>query len=69
MGPAIGQEAPKISTIGLTGELVTLGSAEGKRPLLTFISANYPPCRELAPALRSIGRSERAAAGGGPERG
>ena len=37
-----------------------LGSVGGRKTLLVFVSATCSSCKDLAPALRSIARSERA---------
>jgi methylamine dehydrogenase accessory protein MauD len=58
-GPKIGEQAPEVESVDLYGREVTLGSKRGKQTLLVFISAACASCDELAPAIRSISKSER----------
>lgn len=57
-GLKIGDEAPALNAIDLYGREVRLGSERGQHTLLVFISATCPVCDELAPALRSISKSD-----------
>lgn len=58
-GPALGEIAPPLGAQDLAGNKVRLGYLEGKKTLLVFVSASCVACDEVAPALRSIARSER----------
>jgi methylamine dehydrogenase accessory protein MauD len=58
-GPDVGDPAPSFDEVDLTGRRVTLG-ADGKRTLLAFISSACRACDEIAPALRSIAKSDRS---------
>jgi len=58
-GPEIGEIVPEIRLTDLDGREVGLGSERGKQTLLAFISATCTTCDEMAPALRSIWKSER----------
>jgi methylamine dehydrogenase accessory protein MauD len=58
-GPKIGERAPIVTTVDAQGREVSLGVARGKQTLLVFMSATCPSCAELAPALKSVWKSER----------
>jgi methylamine dehydrogenase accessory protein MauD len=58
-GPEVGEPAPEIRALDLRKQEVTLGSNRGKETLLVFVSATCSTCEVLAPALRSIWKSER----------
>jgi methylamine dehydrogenase accessory protein MauD len=57
-GPEIGDPAPGLDGIELRGREVALGSKRGRRTLLVFVSPDCQNCAELAPAVRSVARSE-----------
>lgn len=59
MGPAIGDPAPVIDHSTVTGGKEKLGATQGKRTILVFVSAGCKACEEVAPAMRSVARSER----------
>lgn len=58
-GLEIGDQAPEINAVDLQGRPVRLGSAQGKRTLLAFVSPTCQACTDLAPALRSLWKSEQ----------
>jgi methylamine dehydrogenase accessory protein MauD len=58
-GLGIGEQAPEIKEVDLQGQEMTLGSHRGKQTLLVFISVGCSSCVELAPALRSLWKTER----------
>lgn len=57
-GPEIGEVAPPFEVPDLAGRLTRLAAERGKRTLLVFVSASCTNCKELAPALRSVARSD-----------
>lgn len=57
-GPKIGELVPELKAFDLDGREVSLGSDRSKRTLLVFISATCSSCDALAPALRSVWKSE-----------
>lgn len=59
-GPAIGEIVPPLGERDLNGDLATLGHVDGKKTLLIFLSATCAACDEVAPAIRTFSRSERA---------
>ncbi len=59
-GPGLGEIAPPLGERDLSGDAVTLGHVDGKKTLLVFVSATCVACDEVAPAVGSIARSERA---------
>lgn len=58
-GPKVGEAVPPIQERDLSGAQVALGSAKGKNTLVVFLSSACETCEEVAPAVRSIARSER----------
>lgn len=58
-GPEIGEKIPELSAFDLEGRELTLGKAGPRGTLLTFVSATCTTCHELAPALRTVWKSER----------
>ena len=58
-GPALGERVPAITGTNLNGQPMEFGSERGRATLVTFIAPSCDACRELAPALLSIARSER----------
>lgn len=60
IGLSIGETAPELDAVDLQGRPVSLGSVRGNQTLLVFFSPSCHSCNGLAPALRSIWRSERA---------
>lgn len=59
-GPAVGERVPALHAVDLQGRPVELGYTRGKQTLVVFVSATCTSCTELAPAIRSIWKSERA---------
>ncbi|HET8580135.1 MAG TPA: thioredoxin-like domain-containing protein [Nitrospiraceae bacterium] len=59
-GPEIGTEPPPVTGLTTEGRPVRLGHVGGKRSLLVFVSPTCEVCRDLAPAVRSLERSERS---------
>lgn len=59
-GPKVGQRVPQLETSDLYGQNFVLGSTGAKRTLLVFLSLTCQVCKEIAPALRSISRSDRS---------
>lgn len=59
---AVGAAAPVIEAEDLGGAPRTIGApqADGRSTLLFFLSPTCPVCKQLVPALRSIGRAEAA---------
>jgi methylamine dehydrogenase accessory protein MauD len=62
-GLTVGQPAPEIEVITITGESLRIGAARtnGTNTLLIFMSPTCPVCKSLLPALRAIRRSEKPA--------
>ncbi len=58
-GPEIGEQAPELKGVTLQGRNIALESCRDKQTLLVFVSPTCTSCAELAPALRSIWKSER----------
>jgi methylamine dehydrogenase accessory protein MauD len=58
IGPDLGAQAPLIDATDLSGRRVSVGTASGRKSLLVFVSNGCGTCNEIAPALRSIARSE-----------
>ena len=58
-GPDIGAEVPPFDHVDLTGRRISLGSERGRKTLMVFVSPTCSSCKDLAPAIRSIARSER----------
>jgi methylamine dehydrogenase accessory protein MauD len=59
-GPAIGDEAPMFDQPDVLGRRTSLGSKKGRKTLMLFVSTHCSTCQEIAPAIRSIARSEAA---------
>jgi methylamine dehydrogenase accessory protein MauD len=59
-GPKVGERLDPLEENDLAGRPVTLGSERGKQTLLVFMSSGCESCEEVAPAVRSIARSEQA---------
>lgn len=57
-GPEIGELVPELAARDLLGRKTTLGGARGKQTLLAFVSPRCISCDDLAPALRSVWKSE-----------
>ncbi len=57
-GPALGEDVPALDVQDINGRRIELGSARGMRTLLVFVSAQCDSCETLAPAIRSIAKSE-----------
>lgn len=62
-GLTVGQPAPEIEVITISGEFLRIGAARpnGTDTLLVFVSPTCPVCKSLLPALRAIRRNERPA--------
>jgi methylamine dehydrogenase accessory protein MauD len=58
VGPQIGSQAPGFNGPDLFGRPTTLGSPRGRKSLLVFVSTRCDTCDDLAPAIKSIARSE-----------
>jgi methylamine dehydrogenase accessory protein MauD len=60
-GLAVGEQAPPMDVVDLTGARVTLGSprSDGKSTLLLFVSPTCPVCKSLLPVVKSSGKDER----------
>jgi methylamine dehydrogenase accessory protein MauD len=58
-GPEIGDLVPTKTVSDLDGHEIVLGGASLKPSLLVFVSSGCKSCADLAPALRSIWKSER----------
>jgi methylamine dehydrogenase accessory protein MauD len=59
VGPPVGSEVPSFDELSIDGKPTTL-AASGRKTLLVFVSSQCDSCAELAPALKSFARSERA---------
>jgi methylamine dehydrogenase accessory protein MauD len=60
VGPEVGARLPAFDGLDLRGRPVQIGMEPGTRPtMLAFVSPTCGACGELAPALRSIWRSDR----------
>jgi methylamine dehydrogenase accessory protein MauD len=58
-GLQIGELAPELEAISWDGKEVSLGSKRRKPSLIVFITPTCTSCNELAPAIRSVWKSER----------
>jgi methylamine dehydrogenase accessory protein MauD len=58
-GPQIGSSVRELDELDSQGRRVTLGGEHGKQTLLVFVSATCQACDGLAPAIRSVWKSER----------
>lgn len=58
VGPELGSKAPEFDTRDLFGRRAALSDAGPKKVLLLFISTRCVTCNEIAPAIKSIARSE-----------
>ncbi|MEX1264453.1 MAG: redoxin domain-containing protein [Actinomycetota bacterium] len=58
VGPEMGQEMPTFDQADVFGRRARLVRDGGRRALLVFISPRCSSCKELAPAIRSIAKSE-----------
>jgi len=58
-GPEIGSVVLEIRATALDGRSIGIGGAKGRHMLLVFITPNCFNCSELAPAFRTIARTER----------
>lgn len=58
-GPGIGEIIPEMRAFDFEGREIAVGGHRSLQTLLVFLSATCPTCQELAPALRSISKSER----------
>jgi len=56
-GPAVGEPAPVVEALDLSGRRVTVGGA-GQRTLLFFLSPSCPVCDKLLPTLHRVVRAE-----------
>lgn len=57
-GPEIGELVSELTARDLQGRKVALGGERGKQTLLAFVSPQCTSCDDLAPALRSVWKSE-----------
>jgi methylamine dehydrogenase accessory protein MauD len=60
VGPAIGEAVPIKTVVDMDGHEIALGGATAIPTLLTFVSSGCSSCAGLAPALRSLWKSERS---------
>lgn len=58
-GPEIGQVMEPAEAVALDGRGVVIGGERARHQLFVFVSATCSACDDLAPALRSLFRSER----------
>jgi methylamine dehydrogenase accessory protein MauD len=60
-GPAVGEPAPLLSAMALSGDRVEIGgpSPRGRSCLLLFVSPTCPVCKKLLPIARSFATAER----------
>ncbi|HSB09066.1 MAG TPA: thiol-disulfide isomerase [Blastocatellia bacterium] len=58
-GPSIGETIQKVKVVNFEGREMTVGGDRTLPTLFVFLSATCPTCLELAPALRSIWKSDR----------
>jgi methylamine dehydrogenase accessory protein MauD len=59
-GPDVGQLVPALSASDLDGRQLTVGGSSPKPTLVVFVSPGCHGCREIAPAIRSLARTESA---------
>ena len=59
-GPSVGDPAPVLAALTLTGAPVTIGgpSLAGRNRLLLFVSPSCPICKKLLPIARSVAGAE-----------
>lgn len=57
-GPEIGELAPQITALDLSGHDFTLGSARGKPTLMLFFTTSCSTCASLTPAIKALWKSE-----------
>lgn len=57
-GPEVGELLPEMMRPGVDGHDAQIGSADGRRTLLVSVAPGCQVCGRLAPALRSLARSE-----------
>jgi methylamine dehydrogenase accessory protein MauD len=62
VGPSIGDQLPLLEGVGLAGGPIEASPARRAR-LLLFVSPSCGACAELAPAIKSIWRSDRQEVG------
>lgn len=60
-GPAIGESVRAMVVTDLAENRMEVGGARQTRQLLVFVAPNCADCADLAPALRSVWSSDRAA--------
>ena len=62
-GPAVGEQAPKLTVRTLDGSTVHIGepSPDGLSQLLLFVSPDCPVCKKLIPVAKAFARDERLA--------
>ena len=58
-GVEVGQPAPQVTAVDLTGEPINIGYAGKKSTLLFFMSPTCPICKTLLPAVKSIGKTAK----------
>ena len=58
-GPPIGQAVPDVEDLSLNGDPVRIGVKSARATLLVFLSPGCGPCAEIAPAIRTLARSEK----------
>ena len=60
-GPEIGEMAPKLETMSISEQVVTIGGVQprGRGQLLLFVSPNCPVCKKVLPVAKSFATGER----------
>src|SRR5829696_6664155 len=58
-GPELGAVAPRVTAADLAGRSFDLGGERSRPLLLVFLSATCGTCAEVAPAVRTLWKSER----------
>jgi len=62
-GPGIGDLVPPMIVTDLAETRIEVGGTRGTRQLVVFVAPNCTDCADLAPALRSVWRSDRKETG------
>ncbi len=57
-GPAAGESCPPLHATAIDGRHVHLGTENGRRTLIAFVSSTCSVCRDVVPAIRTFARSE-----------
>ncbi|KPL54335.1 thiol-disulfide isomerase [Prosthecomicrobium hirschii] len=59
-GPKIGEAAPRMDLVTLTGKRLALGGPSPRSTLVFFLSPTCPVCKKLLPVLKSARTAEAA---------